>query len=88
MATAKATNTTKDTFETSDLGLTCALVTAKFELQVADKRNPKRVQFIFARRGNDIDRVVDDYFADRLELKARSYFDNLKMLKNIIHSSG
>jgi len=70
---------------TFDLGAAASLVTAGFELVSLDKANPRKVQFIF-RREVDIDKVVDDYWADRLEVKARAFFDNVKMLKNRIYS--
>ncbi|PWB38377.1 MAG: hypothetical protein C3F02_04380 [Parcubacteria group bacterium] len=71
--------------QTFDLGAAASLVTAGFELVSLDKTNPKKVQFIF-RRTIGIEKVVDDYWADRLEIKARAFFDNVKMLKNRIYS--
>jgi hypothetical protein len=70
---------------TFDLGCSSAIITAGFELISLEKSNPKKVQFIF-RREAGIENVVDDYWADRLEVKARAFFDNTKMLKNRIYS--
>ncbi|OGE76154.1 MAG: hypothetical protein A3C85_01665 [Candidatus Doudnabacteria bacterium RIFCSPHIGHO2_02_FULL_48_21] len=70
---------------TFDLGAAASLVSAGFELVSLDKTNRKKVQFIF-RREIGIEKVVDDYWSDRLEVKARSFFDNLKMLKNRLYS--
>ncbi len=70
---------------TFDLGAAASLTTAGFELVSLDKSNPKKVQFIF-RREIGIEKVVDNYWADRLEVKARTFFDNIKMLKNRIYS--
>ena len=72
-------------FYTFDLGCSAALISAGFELVSLDKANPRKVQFIF-RREIGIKKVVDDYWADRLEVKARAFFDNVKMLKNRIYS--
>lgn len=72
-------------FYTFDLGCSAALISAGFELVSLDKENPRKVQFIF-RREVGIEKVVDDYWADRLEVKARAFFDNVKMLKNRIYS--
>jgi hypothetical protein len=72
-------------FYTFDLGCSAALISASFELVSLDKANPRKVQFIF-RREIGIEKVVDDYWADRLEVKARAFFDNVKMLKNRIYS--
>lgn len=70
---------------TFDLGAAASLVTAGFELIALDKANPRKVQFVF-HRDTSIEKVVDDYWADKLEVKARSLFDNVKMLKNRIYS--
>lgn len=74
-----------EVYATYDLGCAAALVTADFALFTLDKTNPRKVQFIF-RREVGIEKVVDEYWADRLEVKARAFFDNIKMLKNRIYS--
>lgn len=70
---------------TFDLGAAASLVTAGFELIELDKTNPRKVQFVF-RRVTGIEKTVDGYWTDKLEVKARSFFDNIKMLKNRIYS--
>lgn len=70
---------------TYDLGAAAALISAGFKLALLDKTNPNKVQFAFEREAG-IEKVMDDYWADRLEVKARSFFDNLKMLKNRLYS--
>ncbi len=72
-------------FATYDLGCSSALISAGFELVSLDKTNPRKVQYIF-RQEVGIEKVVDEYWADRLEVKARTFFDNTKMLKNRIYS--
>ena len=72
-------------FYTYDLGCSSALICAGFELVSLDKANPRKVQFIFNREVG-IEQVVDKYWADQLEIRARSFFDNIKMLKNRIYS--
>ena len=74
-----------EVFATFDLGCSAALITAGFELLTLDKANLRKVQFVF-RRKVGIEKIVDDYWADRLEVRARSFFDNVKMLKNRIYS--
>jgi len=71
---------------TYDLGCSAALVTEGFQLASLIRDNPKKVQFIFLRTKN-IEKCVDDYFAGRLLVSARSLFDNTKMLKNRIYST-
>ena len=72
-------------FYTFDLGCSSALISAGFELVSLDKANTRKVQFIFHREIG-IEKVVDDYWADRLKIKTRTFFDNVKMLKNRIYS--
>mgnify|MGYP001606034512 FL=1 len=74
-----------DDYQTYDLGCAAALISAGFVLESLDKENPRKVLFVF-RGKNEIKNVVDNYWADRLEIKARAFFDNIKMLKNRIYS--
>lgn len=72
-------------FYTFDLGLSAALISVGYSLISLDRENLRKVQFVF-RRGDGMDDVVDAYWADRLEVKARAYFDTIKMLKNRLYS--
>lgn len=72
-------------FTTYDLGVSTALLCAGFELLSVDKVNPRRALFIF-QKADGIEDVADRYFSDRLEVKARSFFDHLKALKNKLYS--
>jgi hypothetical protein len=72
-------------FTTHDLGCSTALLCAGFELLDVEKSNPKKALFIF-RRKIGIENIADKYFADKLEVKARSFFDNLKALKNKLYN--
>lgn len=74
-----------DTWTTYDLGVSAALLCEGFELLHLDKSNPKKALFYFL-KGEDIDKVANDYFADKLKIKARSFFDHLKALKNKLYS--
>jgi len=67
------------------MGLSAALVSIGFELERVDRTNPKKVQFNFLNT-TGIDSAVRDYFSDKLDVNARTYFDNIKMLKNLIYS--
>lgn len=69
----------------SDLGCAAALQTAGFELLALDRENPHKVKFVF-RREADIEKVADDFWSDRLEQKSRSFWDNIKNLKNRLYS--
>ena len=73
-------------FATYDLGCAAALITADFELLTLDRANIRKVRFIF-RREPEIRKVADNYWSDRLEQKSRSFWDNIKNLKNRLYSS-
>lgn len=72
-------------YSTYDLGVSASLLCAGFELLSLDKENPRKALFIF-RRADGIEETANLYFSDRLELKARSFFDSVKALKNKLHS--
>lgn len=73
-------------FTTYDLGVSTALLCAGFELLSIDrKNNPRKALFIF-KRASDIEDTANQYFSDKLKVKARSYFDHLKALKNKLYS--
>ena len=74
-----------DFFYTFDMGLSAALIGVGFSLVSLDRENLRKVQFVF-RRADGMDETVDAYWADTLQLKARAYFDTIKMLKNRLHS--
>ena len=72
-------------FSTFDLGLSAALISVGFSLVSLERENLRKVQFVF-RRAEGLDGVVDAYWADHLDVKARGYFDATKMLKNRLYS--
>lgn len=72
-------------FLTYDLGLAASLVTLGYTLYDIDKIDQKRSQFIF-NRDEHIDRKVNEFWDDILDLPARSLLENQKMLKNRLYS--
>jgi hypothetical protein len=72
-------------FTTYDLGVSTALLCAGFQLLSVEKDNPRKALFIF-QKADGIKDIADRYFSDRLEVKARSFFDHLKALKNKLYS--
>lgn len=75
----------KEYMESADLGLATALVCRGYNLITLDKQDPRKVSFVFKRKVG-IEEDTDDYWSDRLEIKARNYFENLRNLKNRIYS--
>lgn len=72
-------------FSTYDLGVSAALLCLGFELISLNKENPRKALFIF-KKENGIEKTANEYFADNLKIKVRSYFDHLKALKNRLYS--
>ena len=72
------------TVDIRDLGLVAALVTCGFEIVFTHRDDKGRVHFVFEET-IDLDRTVEDYYADNLQVKARKFFDNTKMLKARIY---
>jgi hypothetical protein len=72
-------------FLTFDIGLAAALVTLGYSLYKVDKIAEKKSQFVF-NRDEHIDKKVEEYWEDTLTLPVRSFYDNLKMLKNRLYS--
>ena len=68
-----------------DLGVAVALLYLGYELLSLDRSSARKVLFIF-RRDERIDDIANSYFADKLELNARAFFDQLKALKSRLYS--
>lgn len=85
MWSPKDTSEPPEVFTNYDLGVSAALLCAGYELLEVDKTNPRKALFIF-RKDGDIEDTANAYFADRLEVRARSFFDHLKALKNKLYS--
>ena len=79
-------NDPSSVFTTYDLGCSTALLCAGFELLSVKKSDPRKALFIF-RKQSGIEETANKYFADKLDVKARSYFDNLKALKNKLYGN-
>lgn len=74
----------EEKWTTYDLGVAAALLCSGYELSSIDRTNPRRSLFVF-RHSAKIDETANAYIADRLKLKARSFFDQLKALKNRLY---
>jgi hypothetical protein len=72
-------------FSTFDLGLATVLMTLDYELLELDRSNPKRIGFIF-KRGKDIEKIMNDYFNDKIKLPAQTLFNNQKAIKNRLYT--
>lgn len=76
---------TTEYWMTSDLGVCAALLSVGKELVDLDRSQGRKVQFLFAKEP-DLEQVVQEFWADRLVVNARTYFDNLKAIKSRLYS--
>ncbi len=72
-------------FTTYDLGVSAALLCLGYKLIRLDRDDPRKALFVF-RKDADIDSYANQYFSDQLKVKARSFFDSIKALKNKLYS--
>ncbi len=70
---------------THDLGLAAALISCGFALLATNRDRNGRFYFLF-RRTDKLTRAIDAYWADTLNVQARTFFDNTKMLKGRIYA--
>lgn len=73
------------TLRVRDLGLAAALVSCDFEMQESYQDKNGRAYFVFIQT-DELSHAVNDYWADTLDVKARKFSDNLKMLKSRIYA--
>jgi len=79
---------TQSTVKIRDLGLAAALLTRDVELSNTVTAEKGRIYFIFCYDDDlaaDIDTAIDNYWYHHLEVDARRYFDNIKLLKSLIY---
>jgi hypothetical protein len=72
-------------FSTNDQGLAVTLITLKYELLKLGKSSSKKVRLGFKHEKN-IEKVVEDYFNNKIKLPALSLFNHQKNLKSRIYS--
>ncbi len=68
-----------------DLGLGAALVSRGFELQEIERSAGGPAYFLFIKTG-ELERAVSAYWANTLDVRARTYSENIKMLKSRVYS--
>lgn len=73
-----------DEHKTADFGTAAAIMTCGFSIRRTDK-DGRRVFFVFD-NSDDLQKVVDDYRSCDLLVSARRYFENTKMLKDILYN--
>lgn len=72
-------------YSSFDIGLVAALISRGYVLIAVDKTDRRKARFL-VQRASGIDAHINNYWDGKLTVDARSYFDNLKMLKNRLYS--
>lgn len=78
-------NIESSNMRTHDLGLAAALVSCGFELRTTNRDISGRFYFAF-KQTEELMSAIDAYWSDTLNVRARTYNDNIKMLKSRIYS--
>lgn len=73
------------TTKVRDLGLAAALVSHGHEIRGTNRDTSGRAYFIFVQT-TGLSRDINAYWANSLNVKARTFFDNTKMLKSRIYA--
>lgn len=72
--------------EITDLGVAAALLSLDHRLESTKRAGDGRVNFLFIET-RQTEHVIDAYLNDVLDLKARTFFDNIKKLKGRIYTT-
>ncbi len=73
------------TTQINDLGLAAALISRDFTMEGVSRDEDNRASFLFI-EVPDLEHAMDAYWSDVLDVQARTYFDNIKMLKSRIYA--
>ena len=73
-------------YKTSDLALSAALISYNFKLESMEKEKSGRFYFIF-NKTNELETFIQEFWLKKLYIEPISYYQNIKFLKNTIHSS-
>ncbi len=82
----KTTDIQTEYHRIADLACCAALISNGFKLSALDRSNPRRVQFLFTHEP-EIEVVEARFWEDELLVNARTYFDNLKVVKSRLYAS-
>ena len=72
-------------YSTSDLAL-AATLNLYYPIKEFNKKNPKRVYFIF-KKDKNFDLLVERYWKGDLKVNPQEYFNSIRSLKNRIYNS-
>lgn len=72
-------------YQTYDLSLAAALVCSSFVVERLERDQSRRAAFCFA-KSTKLDQAISEYWADKLRVNPKAYFDTIKHLKTRIYS--
>lgn len=72
-------------WSTYDLAVSSCLISLNFKIAKIDRSHSNRVCFIFPRT-EKLKTIVEDYYADKLLVNPRVFFDSQKLIKNMLYS--
>lgn len=76
----------KNEFRTSDFGLASTLVALEHQVFEFDRRNPKRVEFVFEQSAKtSID--VENFWNDSIKISPQKFLIAQRLLKNRLYCS-
>jgi hypothetical protein len=75
----------EQTYQIFDLGCAASIITAGFNLVSLNRADQRRVSFDFE-YSYELQRTVDTYWKNNLQVDARSLVENMKMLKTRLYT--
>lgn len=77
--------TKEQTYQITDLGCAGAVISAGANLIKLERVGGKRVFFVFE-YSYELEQMINNYWKSNLQIDARTYFENVSMLKTRIFS--
>lgn len=69
-----------DFYQTADLALATA-ISLFYPLEGIDRQNQRKSQFLFKRRDNQLDELIEGYWRGELKVSPQEYFNALRIIK-------
>ncbi|PIY72303.1 hypothetical protein COY87_01660 [Candidatus Roizmanbacteria bacterium CG_4_10_14_0_8_um_filter_33_9] len=74
-----------DFFKSSDLSL-AVTISLWFPLDLIDKTNPKRAEFIF-KREQGLDELVESYWSGKLRIEPKQFTSQMRIIKSRLYEN-
>ena len=78
----------KKVYQTSDINLAATLLTLGFDVIGVNPTDPRRVYFILDDSSSNIEAVVQDFWADRIQASPKQLFNNRRDLLTRVREGG